>query len=105
MKLSTLLLLISPILGEDAAPPENINNKYFKFGANLLPHPEKVGKGGEDALVAAHNLMVVADGVGGWADHGIDPGLYSKQLVADFKSLYDDNKSDDLLNHLLKAHK
>ena len=24
---------------------------------------------------------MVADGVGGWADSGIDPGLYSKRLV------------------------
>jgi protein phosphatase PTC7 len=26
-------------------------------------------------------VLVVADGVGGWADSGIDPGLYSKKLV------------------------
>jgi protein phosphatase PTC7 len=25
--------------------------------------------------------LVVADGVGGWADQGVDPGLYSKKLV------------------------
>jgi protein phosphatase PTC7 len=24
--------------------------------------------------------LVVADGVGGWADQGVDPGLYSKKL-------------------------
>jgi protein phosphatase PTC7 len=26
-------------------------------------------------------MLVVADGVGGWANHGIDPGVYSKSLV------------------------
>ncbi len=26
-------------------------------------------------------MLAVADGVGGWADSGIDPGLYSKELV------------------------
>ena len=25
-------------------------------------------------------MLAVADGVGGWANHGIDPGLYSKKL-------------------------
>ena len=73
---------------------------------NITPHPDKVGKGGEDALLASHDLMVVADGVGGWAKYGIDPGLYPKQLVADFKSYHDDNSDNDkeLLDHLLKAH-
>ena len=28
--------------------------------------------------------MIVADGVGGWARSGVDPGLFSKQLVSDF---------------------
>ena len=26
-------------------------------------------------------MLTVADGVGGWGNHGVDPGLYSKQLV------------------------
>lgn len=105
MKISTLLLLVSPIVCSDASSSEVSNKRYFKFGANLMPHPEKIDKGGEDALVAAHNLMVVADGVGGWADHGIDPGMYSKQLVADFKSLYDKDNNEELINHLLQAHR
>ena len=28
------------------------------------------------------SLLSVADGVGGWADYGVDPGLYSKQLCS-----------------------
>jgi protein phosphatase PTC7 len=31
-------------------------------------------------MFASDNILVVADGVGGWADQGIDPGLYSKKL-------------------------
>jgi len=31
--------------------------------------------------LASKQVLVVADGVGGWADSGIDPGLYSKRLV------------------------
>jgi protein phosphatase PTC7 len=31
-------------------------------------------------MYASENVLVVADGVGGWADQGVDPGLYSKKL-------------------------
>lgn len=31
-------------------------------------------------MFASDNMLVVADGVGGWADQGVDPGLYSKKL-------------------------
>ena len=56
--------------------------KYsFKSGWTILPHPEKEAKGGEDALWTSKQILVVADGVGGWAESGIDPGLYSKKLV------------------------
>lgn len=37
-------------------------------GAAMLPHPEKMARGGEDAyFIASHQAAVgVADGVGGW---------------------------------------
>lgn len=34
----------------------------------MIPHPEKVHKGGEDALYVSPKLIAVADGVGGWAE-------------------------------------
>lgn len=55
--------------------------KYkFNYGSHMIPHPEKAYKGGEDAMYTSDNILVVADGVGGWADQGVDPGLYSKKL-------------------------
>lgn len=48
----------------------------------MIPHPEKVAKGGEDAWFASESLLVVADGVGGWNSKGIDPSLYSKFLCS-----------------------
>jgi len=45
----------------------------------------KRGKGGEDAWIASNNLIVVSDGVSGWAYQGIDSGLYSKTLVTKIK--------------------
>ena len=53
-------------------------------GANL-PHPDKVKKGGEDAWFVrvgknGGGEMYVADGVGGFNEQGVDPGLYARVL-------------------------
>ena len=55
---------------------------YFHFGSKMIPHNDKVDRGGEDAFYASEDLLVVADGVGGWAKHGIDPGFFSRKLVS-----------------------
>jgi protein phosphatase PTC7 len=53
----------------------------------MIPHPAKEDKGGEDAwfICETGRCMGVADGVGGWAEIGIDPGLYSRELMAHAK--------------------
>jgi len=38
-------------------------------------------------------LLAVADGVGGWERHGIDSGLFSKQLVLNIKNIFDQNEA------------
>lgn len=48
----------------------------------MKPHPDKAYKGGEDAGFSSARLLSVADGVGGWAKHGVDPGKYSKELIS-----------------------
>ncbi|KAJ7568963.1 hypothetical protein O6H91_01G054800 [Diphasiastrum complanatum] len=56
----------------------------FAIGANVIPHPDKVEKGGEDAyFVSQHNgcVFAIADGVSGWAEENVDPALYSKELM------------------------
>jgi hypothetical protein len=54
---------------------------------------------GDDALfITKHRLgdfLGVADGVGGWREHGIDPSLFSRSLMEACKSLID-NKLIDL---------
>jgi protein phosphatase PTC7 len=47
----------------------------------MIPHIEKRHKGGEDAYYVDDQMLVVLDGVGGWGNSGIDPGLFSKQLA------------------------
>jgi len=68
----------------------------FKYASSLLPHPEKAYKGGEDALFASEHVLLVADGVGGWADSGVDPALYSKKLA----SIVEELVSKDKLNYI-----
>ncbi len=41
--------------------------------AYMIPHPDKAYRGGEDAYYSSERLLVVADGVGGWNNQGIDP--------------------------------
>ncbi|KAJ6816174.1 putative protein phosphatase 2C 80 [Iris pallida] len=53
-------------------------------GSFYLPHPDKAETGGEDAhfICAEEQAIGVADGVGGWADQGIDSGRYARQLMS-----------------------
>lgn len=56
----------------------NQNDLFFRYGSSNIPHRKKRVKGGEDAWVAQDDMISVADGVGGWEEHGIDSGLFSK---------------------------
>jgi protein phosphatase PTC7 len=47
----------------------------------IIPHDDKKYRGGEDSASTSSHLLVVADGVGGWASKGVNPGLYSKLLT------------------------
>ncbi|GMH17510.1 hypothetical protein Nepgr_019351 [Nepenthes gracilis] len=53
-------------------------------GSCYLPHPDKEETGGEDAhfICAEEQAIGVADGVGGWADLGIDAGKYARELMS-----------------------
>ena len=49
-------------------------------GAQCVPHPDK-GDNGEDAFFVTPGAVGVADGVGGWAAHGVDSGMYARELM------------------------
>ncbi|XP_072972836.1 probable protein phosphatase 2C 55 isoform X2 [Typha angustifolia] len=52
-------------------------------GSCYLPHPEKEETGGEDAhFICDEQAIGVADGVGGWADLGVDSGQYARELMS-----------------------
>eukprot|EP00287_Rhodomonas_sp_CCMP768_P008363 CAMPEP_0196724370 /NCGR_PEP_ID=MMETSP1091-20130531/6248_1 /TAXON_ID=302021 /ORGANISM="Rhodomonas sp., Strain CCMP768" /LENGTH=311 /DNA_ID=CAMNT_0042066479 /DNA_START=26 /DNA_END=961 /DNA_ORIENTATION=+ len=69
-----------------APAPETESSLLSRTGRCSMPHPGKVGKGGEDAHIICSGsngctISVVLDGVGGWSGVGIDSGLYSRTLA------------------------
>ncbi|OIT29334.1 PREDICTED: probable protein phosphatase 2C 55 [Nicotiana attenuata] len=69
------------------SPEQNIHiDRSLKLnsGSCYLPHPDKEEKGGEDAhfICIDEQAIGVADGVGGWADVGVDAGQYSRELMS-----------------------
>ena len=57
---------------------------HLLFGTANTPHPDKKAKGGEDAFFAdpAIGAFGVADGVGGSARQGVDPGIFSRMMLS-----------------------
>jgi protein phosphatase PTC7 len=69
-------------VASDGKAPTSENLKLVS-GSCYLPHPAKEATGGEDAhfISTDEHVIGVADGVGGWADLGVDAGLYAKELM------------------------
>ena len=73
--------------------------------AQMIPHPAKAYRGGEDAYFIARDARTVgvADGVGGWADvPGADPARWSRDIMKFCSELCD---LPDPLKILDAAHK
>lgn len=65
-----------------AAPPNA--PCVLKLGYSNIPHPAKESYGGEDAFFISHvggGALGVADGVGGWAEDGVNPAEYSQEFM------------------------
>ncbi|XP_015061529.1 probable protein phosphatase 2C 55 [Solanum pennellii] len=77
-------------------------------GSFYLPHPAKAKTGGEDAhfIHDPAQAIGVADGVGGWADLGIDAGEYARELMSNCMSVIQEEPKDsvDLIRVLEKAY-
>lgn len=77
-------------------------------GSCCLPHPDKEETGGEDAhfICVDEQAIGVADGVGGWADLGVDAGVYSRELMSNSVSAIKEEPkgSIDPARVLEKAH-
>ncbi|KAF9620277.1 hypothetical protein IFM89_011012 [Coptis chinensis] len=77
-------------------------------GSCYLPHPAKEETGGEDAhfICVDEQAIGVADGVGGWADVGVNAGLFARELISHSVSAIQDEPkgSIDPARVLEKAH-
>ncbi|KAK4606772.1 hypothetical protein RGQ29_000847 [Quercus rubra] len=80
----------------------------FCVGTHLIPHPNKVERGGEDAFFVSNyngGAIAVADGVSGWAEQNVDPSLFPKELMANASNLVGDEEvNNDPQILLRKAH-
>ncbi|XP_031400746.1 probable protein phosphatase 2C 26 isoform X3 [Punica granatum] len=91
-------------LGEQLTP-ETESDVCLCVGTHLIPHPNKIDKGGEDAyLVSTFNggVLAVADGVSGWAEQKVDPSLFSRELMTNASSLLEQRGLEEML--LKEAH-
>lgn len=92
----------------------------FIFGTYMAGHPKTrfaplSVKNTADSLFIDENLQIfgIADGVGEWANYGIDPGLYSKELLKSFQSEFshscenlqnlNKNQVPDMMKNSLKS--
>jgi len=78
--ISLFLLLVLLSLSSTAAALAATTYR-FRHKTVIIPHDDKKDRGGEDAAATSSDFLIVADGVGGWARHGVNPGLFSKLLV------------------------
>ncbi|KAL9169518.1 hypothetical protein ABFS82_04G084100 [Erythranthe guttata] len=80
----------------------------LSIGTHLIPHPDKVEKGGEDAFfVSSHGggVIAVADGVSGWAEKDVNPALFSRELMTNASIFVQDQEVDyNPRNLIRKAH-
>lgn len=60
---------------------------YLSSGWAKIPHPDKAETGGEDALFVMPSAVGIADGVGGWANQGVDAGEVSRALMRSAQAL------------------
>jgi len=101
MKAFGVLVPMAFCFGKNRALAEQPKPR-LRSGYCMIPHPDKAHKMGEDACYCDDELLVVLDGVGGWNEVGVDPGLFSKQLVA---LIQEQDRRQDLKSVLVEAVK
>ena len=74
-------LTATAALALNALAVEYNPGSFFQSKTVIIPHDEKKHRGGEDAADSNDYVLAVADGVGGWANRGVNPGLYSAELT------------------------
>lgn len=97
-------------IGSVASEQTILGERALKLlsGSCYLPHPAKEETGGEDAHFICRDEQVigVADGVGGWADVGVDAGEFARELMShSFRAVQEEpTHAIDPARVLEKAH-
>lgn len=105
----------APVPGNEAIQEEEVTESSktpkarFVHKTIIIPHDSKKFRGGEDAASTIDTMLVVADGVGGWANKGVNPGLYSRKLTETITSAFSEltpseQDSVDLKNLVHKSN-
>jgi len=83
--------VVTPAGAPDLLNPDSQAPMVMKTQVFLIPHPDKVSKGGEDAYFVSSDgkAIGIADGVGGWALHGIDPAIFANCLMQNAQRAYE----------------
>lgn len=74
---SFVTAIIGGLLSLASATPD----AFFQSKTVIIPKDQSIKKGGEDSADSSDNLLVVADGVGGWAELGVDSGKFSREVT------------------------
>lgn len=82
-KIAAMTSVASLLVSTAQAASKDYNpGSFFQSKTVIIPHDEKKFRGGEDSADSDDTVLVVADGVGGWALRGVNPGLFSGRLTS-----------------------
>ena len=81
---------------------------YFQSKTVIIPKDKNMATGGQDAAESSETMLVIADGVGGYDDLGIDSGNFARSLAVSAMTVSKerpDMNAGDVLDMACKAAK
>ena len=66
---------------------------YFHAAYANIPEKSKAHRGGEDAWILEDHLLAVADGVGGWNNKGVDPGIFAREISVHVSQIFQEKRA------------
>lgn len=87
------LQLFPSVFSSQIAATNSTKDKLMS-SACVIAHPDKQGRC-EDAYFITSNALGIADGVGGWAQLGIDSGVFARALMTSCRDCLS-NEMDEL---------
>jgi len=92
---------------ESSKPMSALAELNLRTFVAMIPHPDKLEKGGEDAYFISpdRKAIGIADGVGGWSLHGIDPAIFANSLMRNTLHAYEEYSSANAVDILDYAYR